>query len=156
MKKLTVLLMFIQLLCSMVQVCAQSDNNKNKILMTVNSEGKVTSVELSSICMSISRYENRAFKEKIGTKFCLKLKLGKKGDDNILKVFSKKQIKVDGSIVLAPVKANKPPKIITFTKASLETYKKLFKEVSDDDLDSEPVSLSLICTSLAVDGIAIE
>ncbi|MFH6998554.1 hypothetical protein ACHRVZ_11520 [Flavobacterium sp. FlaQc-57] len=157
MKKKIILSAFILILSFFTNIAtAQSDETRNQIQVTINFEGKVINTELRTFSISASRDNDSDPKKqkKEETRFYLYFEL-KKNDTEFLRIFSKKQTKVDGTVVLADNYGKNLPRIIGFSKASLTTYNDQLNSSSYNE-SSGLISIALICSELIVDGIQIE
>lgn len=157
MKKRIILPAFIVLLSLFANIAtAQSDESRNQIQVTINFEGKVINTELKTFSISASRDNDPDPKKqkKEETRFYLYLEL-KKIDIAFLRIFSKKQTKVDGTVVLADSYGKNLPRIIGFSKASLITYNDQLNSSSYSE-SSGLMTVALICSELIVDGVQVE
>lgn len=157
MKKRIILPALIVLLSLFANIAtAQSDESRNQIQVTINFEGKVINTELKTFSVSVSRDNDPDPKKqkKEETRFYLYLEL-KKNDIEFLRIFSKKQTKVDGTVVLADNYGKNLPRIIGFSKASLITYNDQLNSSSYSE-SSGLMTVALICSELIVDGVQVE
>ena len=155
MKKQLILSAFLLLLSLFSNTIeAQSEESRNEIQVTINFEGKIINTGLKTFSISASRDYDSKEKKNMGTRFYLYLEL-KKNDTEFLRIFSKKQTQVDGTVVMADTFGKNPPRIIAFSKASLSTYNDQLSSASYND-GSGLVSLALICNELIIDGVKIE
>ena len=163
--KLSVLL-FVALFSASVYAQAEE---RNKIVLTINSGGKNITAELSTVSFGLSRYadystplpaddKSAAAKDKTAPEergaYSLVMTV-KKVDTEMLKLFAKKATRFNGTIVVTDTYGKNPPREIKFTKAALESYQDQFTAAYYDDSYSA-ASVMLNCSGLAINGVAFE
>ena len=152
------------------QTFAQSEEHRNKIQMVINYGGKPVSTELNSLSTSLSRTADEELpalvanpdtsKSKIkipsaiGTAFYLTMD-AKQIDTEMLKVFSKKQTRFDGTITITDTYGKNAPRVIKFKQASLYNYSDQYSATSYSDAYSSSV-ISIVCKEITINGITIE
>ena len=170
MKKLTALtLSFLLLIFFTKTLKAQTEDNRNKLQMTINYGGKIIISDLSSVSTALSRYSDYADLKtaKDSVKANIKntadkqrgviyLSLGvKKVNPDLLTLFSKRQTRFDGIISITDTFGKNPPTIIKFSQAALESYSDSFSSASyNDSYSTSTVSFS--CTTLTINGVVLE
>lgn len=164
MKKLLRISILAIVLVSAYSVAAQTDE-RNKIQMVVNYEGKTITADLTNVGLGISRYN---YSEPSTTAtipptkgssvaqglYYLTINV-KKVNNDLLKLFSKKQTVFNGTISIIDSYGKNPPREIKFSNASLETYSDQFSTMSYDDSYSS-ASITLSAKGLTVNGIVME
>jgi hypothetical protein len=168
MKKLFKLSILLFVALFSASVYAQAEE-RNKIVLTINSGGKNITAELSTVSFGLSRYadytapvtpENKTAtaKDKTVTEergaYSLVLMI-KKVDTEMLKLFSKKATRFNGTIVVTDTYGKNPPREIKFTKAALESYQDQFTSAYYDDSYSSS-SVMINCAGLTINGVVFE
>ncbi len=146
---------------------AQSDDDRNKLELTIVYSGKTISVGLNSVSTSLSRssddddayatIDTAKSKTKTAAKngtFYLSMVI-KKMDVDLLRVFAKREAKFDGSISIVDTYGKNPPTTMQFGGASLESYSDQFSPTSYNDSYSG-ANISITCAKLTMNGVAIE
>jgi hypothetical protein len=167
MKKLLAITTVLLMSLSLAQTTlAQSDENRNKIQMTVSYGGKDIVTDLNSVSTSLSRYDeapgSSAVKDSIKAKapgyysaaFYLTID-AKKVSDELLKVFSKKLSKFDGTITLVDTYGKNPTRTIKFKKGSLYSYSEQMSSASYSDAYGS-TAISISCEEVSINGVPIE
>ena len=170
MKKLFKLSILLFLICQSATLKAQSEE-RNKIVMTINYGGKNITADLSNVSFGVSRYadyatpapiptddKNAAGKDKttINERGAYSLSLIiKKVDTEMLKLFSKKDTRFNGTIVITDTYGKNPPREIKFTKGALESYQDQFTSAYYDDGYSA-ASAMINCSGLTINGVVFE
>ena len=152
------------------KIYAQSEEQRNKIQLIVNYGDKAIKTDLNSLSTSISRYtdEELLSTKQIADTSKSKLKLpvsssaafylsmdAKRIDPELLKVFSKKQTRFDGSITVTDSYGKNPPTIIKFKQAALYSYSDTFSAASYGDTYGN-AAISISCKEIAINGVIIE
>ena len=170
MKKLvTSSLLFLLLIAFTKTLKAQTEDNRNKLQMTINYGGKIIISDLSSVSTALSRYSDYAdlktTKDSVkanikGTadkqRGVIYLSLGvKKVNPDLLMLFSKRQTRFDGFISITDTFGKNQPIIIKFSQAALESYSDSFSSASyNESYSTSTVSFS--CTTLTINGVVLE
>ena len=159
--RLPLLLFFVFFLPTLVK--AQTDE-RNKIQMVINNQGKTITAELSAVSLGITRYndayetaETAAMPKEKSTlqgNYYLALSV-KKVSPELLKLFAKKQTRFNGTITITDTYGKNPAREIKFTNAALDSYSDQFSTMSYDDAYSV-ASISLSVKGLTVNGVEIE
>jgi len=170
MKKFLTSSILIFLLCFSTSLKAQSEE-RNKIVLTVNFNGKNITAELTNVGFGVSRYADYVTpppppvpaddKSAAGAKpvaergaYSLSL-IVKKVDTEMLKLFAKKETRFNGTIVITDTYGKNPPREIKFTKGALESYQDQYSSAYYDDGYSA-ASVMINCSGLTINGVALE
>ena len=163
--KRILLFSFLLLSCTLL-VQAQSEENRNKLEMTVSYGGKSVVVDLISVGTSISRYTDyydALAKDSAGkhsgptdkkNSFFLSLVV-RKMKPELLSLFAKRTTRFAGTITVTDTYGKTPPTNIKFTEASLETYSDQFSGSSYSDSYSG-ANVTITCKTMNINGIEIE
>lgn len=165
-KKLSLLLLLTFFTTTLVN--AQGEE-RNKIVMSIVSQGKTVTAELSTVSFGISRYSDySAPAQDVATATTTKDKTAipergsyylattvKKVDAELLKVFAKKNNRFNGTITVTDTYGKNPPREIKFTNAALDSYSDQFTSASYDDSYSV-ASVVFSTTGLTVNGVVLE
>jgi len=164
MKKLFKFSSLLLLLFISLSLKAQSED-RNNIQMVVKYEGKTITTELTNVGIGITRYKDYSdtttdaaavTKEKSIAPGGYYLTMSvKKVNNDLLKLFSKKQAVFSGSITITDSYGKNPTREIKFSNASLESYSDQFSTQSYDDSYST-AAVSLSAKGLTINGIAME
>ncbi len=170
MRKLTALSLSFLLLISFTEtIKAQTEDNRNKLQMTISYGGKTIISDLSTVSTALSRYSNytdvKTAKDtaKANVKSAadkqhgvIYLSLGvKKVNPDLLTLFAKGQTRFDGLITVTDTFGKNPPIIIKFSQAALESYSDSFSTASyNESYSTSTVSFS--CTTLTINGVILE
>lgn len=168
-KFLNLSLIILALSCFSFSAKAQSEE-RNKIMMTINSGGKNITTELSAASFGITRYDTYSTPvttdSATGTASKTKPAVPERGnyylavsamkvDAELLKVFSKKETRFSGTITITDTFGKNPPREIKFTKASLDSYSDQYTSASYDDAYGY-ASIVLGCSTLSINGVEME
>ena len=167
MKKLFKFEILLFLLCLSSSLMAQTEE-RNKIVMTVNYGGKNITAELTSVNFGVSRYADYSTPlpadDKTATKdktlvnergaYSLAIMI-KKVDNEMLKLFSKKETRFNGTITITDTYGKNPPRELKFTKGALESYQDQFTSAYYDDGYSSS-SIMINCSNITINGVAFE
>lgn len=169
-KQLTFTLALFLFILATSKIYAQSDEQRNKIQLLVNYNGKAIKTDLNSLSTSISRYPDEESplskltadtsknKPKIAaglnSTFYLTMD-AKKIDTELLKVFAKRQTRFDGSITITDTYGKNPPTVIKFKQAALYSYSDQFSAASYGETYGS-AAISITCKELAINDIIIE
>ena len=163
-----VLILFFLLCLSINTLWAQSDDNRNKLDMTISFGGKNIVSELSSVSTSLTRYADDSApatvkdtlrgKDKMNddqrSSFYLSFVV-KKITPELLNLFAKRQTRFDGVINITDTYGKNPAKIIKFKDAALESYSDQFTGASYNDSYSGS-NVVFRCKQLSINGVDIE
>jgi hypothetical protein len=160
-------LIFLVVSCFSFSAKAQSEE-RNKIMMTINSGGKNITTELSAASFGITRYDTYSTPVTDTTTGTNKTKpavpergnyylavSAMKVDAELLKVFSKKENRFSGTITITDTYGKNPPREIRFAKASLDSYSDQYTSASYDDAYGY-ASIVLGCSTLSINGVEME
>jgi hypothetical protein len=167
-KFLNLSLIFLVVSCFSFSAKAQSEE-RNKIMMTINSGGKNITTELSAASFGITRYDTYstpATDTAAGDTNKTKPAVPERGNyylsvsaikvsADLLKVFSKKENRFSGTITITDTYGKNPPREIRFTKASLDSYSDQYTSASYDDAYGY-ASIVLGCSTLSINGVEME
>ena len=161
------LLLMVLALVSVSNVRAQ-DETRNKLEMSITYGGKTITTTLLSVSTSISRYssddyapevkdsvtgKNKATDEKRSSVYLSMVV--KKVSADLLKLFSKRDTRFDGTITITDSYGKNPQKTIAFKNGLLETYSDQFSGADYNDSYSGS-NVSISCKSLTLNGVEIE
>lgn len=175
MKKTLFLAIMFAILLNSMQIFAQTDETKNKVVMTVIDSGKPIITELNSVNLSVNRYEGdteEPEEAKNPGKDTTKVKLANKIlkpangvsyltmeaktlSPEMLKVIAKSKATFDGSIVISDAATKKTLKTLKFSRGTLYSYSDQFSAVGYSDSFGSSV-LSIYCRELTVDGVIFQ
>lgn len=167
MKQIITILTIVLLGSSFNAANAQSDDNRNKLELTIVYGGKTISAELISVSTSLSRssyYDDASTiidTAKSKTKTAAKhgamylSMMVKKVSVDLLRVFAKKEKKFDGNISIIDTYGKNPPMTLQFSGASLDSYSDQYSTTSYNDSYSG-ANVAITCTKLTVNGVEIE
>ncbi|MFD1258347.1 type VI secretion system tube protein TssD [Mucilaginibacter terrae] len=146
---------------------AQTEENRNKVQLTVNYGGKTIVTDLNSVSTSLTRnYDDlpsvSTLKDSVKNKlsayypgsFYLTVD-AKKISDELLKVFAKKQNRFNGTITIVDTYGKNPARTIKFTQASLYSYSDQLSSASYSDAYGAS-AISFFCKEISINGITIE
>jgi len=163
--KLNIILL---LLCLSTSLAAQIEV-RNKIVMTINVNGKNITSDISTVSFGVSRYADYSIPPASNDKdvkdkaiaavnergaYSLSIMV-RKVDDDMLKLFSKKETRFDGTITITDTYGKNPAREIKFKKAALESYQDQFTATYYDD-GYASASVMLNCAGLSINGVAFE
>jgi hypothetical protein len=167
MKKLFSFAFLVVLLSVSISTYAQPEENRTKIQLTVLFGGKSIMTDLNGVSTSLSRNYDvtpviNVAKDSVNNKipesnpgaFYLTLE-AKKVNDDLLKVFAKKQNRFDGTITIVDTYGKNPTKTIKFKQASLYSYSEQLSAGSYSETYGTAV-LSITCRDVAINGVSIE
>ncbi|TDO21290.1 type VI secretion system tube protein TssD [Pedobacter duraquae] len=149
------------------KIYAQSDENRTKLQLTINSGGKTIVTDLNSVSTSLSRSYDEApvanavsdtAKNKSAAIYpggCYLTMDAKKISDDLLKVFSKKQTRFDGTITIVDTYGKNPTRTIKFTNASLYSFGDQFSTNSYNEAYGA-TSIAIMCKEISINGVVIE
>jgi hypothetical protein len=150
-------------------VYAQSEENRTKIQMTVNFNGKTIVTDLSSISTSLSRSTEELPAVETTTKDTVKTKIPaynsnafyltmevKKVSDDLLNLMSKKRNLFDGMITIVDTYGKFPTRTIKFKKASLYSFSDQMSTASYGGDAYSSAAISIGCKEVSLNGIVIE
>jgi len=149
---------------------AQTEESRNKIQMVVTYGGKTITTDLNSLSTSLSRSTEEEVpavkiaadtsKVKVqyplstGSVFYLTLD-AKQLDTELIKLFSKKSTRFDGTITVTDTYGKHATKVIKFKQAALYNYSDQYTSASYNDTFGSSV-ISLMCKEISINGITIE
>ncbi|RFZ95629.1 hypothetical protein D0C36_08960 [Mucilaginibacter conchicola] len=155
----------------------QTEEKKNKIVLTVMDGGKALNTDINSVSLSISRYEdsdeaeaapevkpagkdtskikipNRILKQANGISY-LSIE-AKSLSPELMKILAKSKSKFDGSITITDPATKKVIKSLKFKQASLYSYSDNFSALSDSYGYGSSV-ISINCKGLSIDGVSFD
>jgi hypothetical protein len=146
---------------------AQMEENRTKIEMTLYFGGKTVVTELVSLSTSITRnydepapslpakdsLKKEAAPEKPGSAY-LTMEIRRISDD-LLRIFSKKQNRFDGTITIVDTYGKLPSRTFKFKQAMLATYSEQSAAASYGESYGAGY-FSITCPEVTINGIAIE
>ncbi|PAW94731.1 hypothetical protein CKK33_14995 [Mucilaginibacter sp. MD40] len=165
---------FFLILCSAVfavsQTRAQTEEKRNKVILTVVDAGKTIVTELNSVNLAFNRYENEleepaASNDSSGVKaadktarpggVCYLTLEAKALSAEMLRVVAKAKTKFEGTITVTDPSTQKTLKTLRFKKGMLSSYSDQFSAVNYGDTYASSI-LSISCRDLNIDGIKLQ
>lgn len=145
---------------------AQQNENRTKMQLTINFEGKEIVTDLTGVSTSFSRNPEMldpsasAAKDSIktttpdyyGGTIYLAVDANQISDD-MLRVFAKKQTRFDGKITVVDTYGRMPSRTITFKKAAVQSFSQQMSSYGESYGNS---AMTFSCEEIAVNGINIE
>ncbi len=168
--KLPALLLFVFLLPQM----ASAQQERNKIVMTVNFGGKNITADLSTVNYGISRYGDYAMpmpetapppatgkdKDKKPAppaekgSYYMSMTV-KSVSTDLLKLMAKKDTRFNGTITITDTFGRNPVREIKFTNASVESYSDQYTSYTYED-NYAVAAISINCSGLIINGVTLE
>ena len=146
---------------------AQTESNRTNINLTISYGGKTITTELTNLSFSLGRYGDEADATLKGrdtakkpavlyksTSAILSMEV-KRVSDDMLRVFSKKQNRFDGTISIVDNFGKLPTRTIKFKQASLSSYSDQYSAASYGEYYGAS-SISINCSELSINGITVE
>lgn len=160
MKTLRKLLALVVVLLS-VTLQAQSED-RNKIEMVINHQGKTITAQLATVGFGITRYKDYGSTDAadaskatvIQGNYYLSITL-KNVSTDFLKLLSKKQTVFNGTIKITDTYGKNPPREIKFTGGSVDSYSDQFSTTSYDD-GYPTAAMALSAKTMTINGVEIE
>lgn len=179
MKKAIFLITSFAMLLMAGQTFAQADTQeekKNKVVMSITDGGKVVNTEVTSVSISVSRYEDSDEEEQVpeikpaAGKDTSKVKLPKsqyrRGNGlyyfsvdarslspELLRVLAKPKAKFNGSVTITDPDTRKVLKTLKFTQAALNSYSDQFSGITNSSYGYGSSVLAIVCKGLSIDGV---
>jgi hypothetical protein len=147
----------------LIPTATKAQDQRNKIVLTVNNGGKNITTDLGSVNYAITRYDTSYNDTSVTTtgtapaptgSFYLSMTANNVSTD-LLKLMAKKGSKFNGTITITDSYGRNPVREIKFANASLESYSDQFSTMSYGE-DYPVAAITLLCTSLTLNGVVLE
>lgn len=166
---------FFLILCGAVfvvlQASAQTEEKRNKVILTVVNAGKTITAELNSVNLAFNRYENEleepaATNDPAGVNGADKTPARPSGvcyltlearalNAEMLSIMARAKTKFEGTITVTDPATQKTLKTLRFKQGMLSSYSDQFSAANYGDAYSSSI-LSISCRDLNIDGIKLQ